>query len=626
MAYPVDMQFQQIINGEISIGELGPIFNRIPDTSKTLHMIKFVVDSSGSISKYTQTMLNIMATFRASMILHPVGRHNIRISRSDFHQHVTDVTMTIGSRYANRSRYINRDALYGYVEPLHFKATVEPSVMTSLYDAILKSSDNLRAQHEYLTGLGFSVASYLIVLSDFNNNINSHKMMDAINCVGSLNSDGYKTIAIFLGDKPNFDIRDITIKQTDYIPSNTYVCVIGRGGNIIVRKNHFVGGRNVYDEKDYTIDYDIVTSAREAAIEFNGIFKLAPNAIRYDLITQEYPWVFWIDLAGVLYGQYGYDISTRISLASGIVKLSACRGWNSLEYLERDMGLIIAYVKTDGSVAYRQLVGTASGNEIWYPEQVISEAGVGNTYINVHRLNDYRMGFAVTGCNKLFVSERVLIGQAIKPGFTSISAKVIGGANFAMTKDTDDTFDIESISWLSNNSVKIKGNYPISFSQTINRNNPERDIIVIQGGKYVPISNIYVSGSELIIEFFTAISPNASITFQATQFTTLQYNTITGSPLWHTNQITMPGNALKKIENNILNIYSIITFDFAEVESNINDNTIESMNLGMFADAISFNLYDMVQIENSNTIEQNDVSISGNVAIFDFVQTGISPV
>lgn len=213
-------------------------------------------------------------------------------------------------------------------------------------------------------------------------------------------------------------ITDLTVKRllSDNSPSQLFAVGI-EDGNARVRSRPIKGGADVVWEPLYEVG-----PAKTAAIEFDGIFSLV-NGTKTTLYTDDLPYLFWTDLSDTLWTQYGDDDTSREKLADNVISISACRAWNSIEFPEIDDGLIVAYIKTDGSVAYRTRVGKALGFAYWDPEEVIEEAGVGNTAVHVHRLNDYRVGFSVAGCNKQFISTRSLLGQGIKASYVEYKMK-----------------------------------------------------------------------------------------------------------------------------------------------------------------------------------------------------------
>jgi hypothetical protein len=204
------------------------------------------------------------------------------------------------------------------------------------------------------------------------------------------------------------DIRDITILQPEYALEPVYVYAAAiDGGNLLIYRARYIEGRR-YNSNDFALIWEVVANAVEAAIEFDGVFELFGFSNKFTLVTKQKPYILWIDENHHLYVQYGDEENTRIHLADNAYKISACRSWNSIDFPDQDAGLIAAYIKENGVVAYRALI-----DEAWATEEILTEAGTGNSYVQVLRLNDYRTGFSVTGVNKLFVTERTYVSQGV---------------------------------------------------------------------------------------------------------------------------------------------------------------------------------------------------------------------
>ena len=212
--------------------------------------------------------------------------------------------------------------------------------------------------------------------------------------------------------------EDISIRQPNLAISPTDIYLIGYGeeGVVSVYRAPYILGRK-YRDTDFNLLWELqgLTNVKNLLIEFNGIFELLEGRDIYSLITQDKPWIFWIDEHDSLWGQYGDEPSTRQILAEGVIQASAIRGWNAKGH-EDDMGLILSYIKYDGVVAYRQLLGLndiLNGDNVnWNQESILTEAGNNNNNVYVNRLADYRVSFSVSGIDKIFISDRLYIGQA----------------------------------------------------------------------------------------------------------------------------------------------------------------------------------------------------------------------
>lgn len=249
------------------------------------------------------------------------------------------------------------------------------------------------------------------------------------------------------------DVQDISIRQLsdDYGPDEIWIVGLEKE-EALVRKRK-------YDLKA-TVGFEPVLSlgrAKAAAIEFDGTWVLRDNASRYTIETEEFPWLFWVDMNDTLWCRKGEDESTLRSLAEGVTSCFACRGYSSTMYPEQDQGLIIAYIKA-GKACYRQYRYIQSDGKVnWDFENTFDEYS-DVIKVAVHRLNDYRVSFEITTAtnNYWLISDRTYVNQAIpiehiNPPMTEhISAVIDPNTNlqgtaieFADKTAAQDTFTIE---------------------------------------------------------------------------------------------------------------------------------------------------------------------------------------
>ncbi len=213
------------------------------------------------------------------------------------------------------------------------------------------------------------------------------------------------------------DIRDISVRQ---LPSDTSPSEIWAIG---IENNEAVVRRRSYNDNT-TSSYEpmfAVGEAIEAAIEFDGNWVLRQGATVYTLETEEVPYVFTVDTLGNLYVQHGGDEASRLLLDTGVSKISACRGYKSHVRPEEDQGLVVAYIK-NSTIYYRAYrYEAATGVYFWDYAKGLQELGEA-TFVNVHRLNDYRVGIASTTLtgNMWAISDRTYVSQASKPEYYSI--------------------------------------------------------------------------------------------------------------------------------------------------------------------------------------------------------------
>ncbi len=165
--------------------------------------------------------------------------------------------------------------------------------------------------------------------------------------------------------------------------------------------------------KDGWKDQFVLGNGSSVGIAFDG------NWIRYRkfwrLITSEKPFIFWVDDTGILWSQVWDDVSTKFQLAIDVYKVKAIRAWKNAAYRDKDQGVVVGFIKTDGSLNYRSYCQQIDSTYQWENEQLIAEFTDTAVSINMFITNDYRMGFVVEnslGSIKWFVTHRNWAGMA----------------------------------------------------------------------------------------------------------------------------------------------------------------------------------------------------------------------
>lgn len=213
------------------------------------------------------------------------------------------------------------------------------------------------------------------------------------------------------------DVTDIAVRQlaSSNGPDELWLVGLDKGEALVRRRN--------YTETNAAVAFDVVGSlgrASAAAIEFNGNWVLRAGADQYTIETDEDPWYFWVNDLYELCACHGLpsEENPHIVLATAVSDcVKACRGYSSMLYTAQDQGLIVAYIKYDGYAYYRQYAyNTTSGIVQWEPEVMLPFGTEQFTSINVHRLNDYRIGFELSGeRNVWLISSRTYVGQSAYP-------------------------------------------------------------------------------------------------------------------------------------------------------------------------------------------------------------------
>lgn len=254
---------------------------------------------------------------------------------------------------------------------------------------------------------------------------------------------------------PDMDLTDISLKCPEGNTEPTEIWGVGIDNNVITvkKRSYDIKQANEVWEAVYTLG-----EGSEAAIEFNGVWK-EYEEVR-SLITEETPWVFFVQ-SGTLYAQRGAVLDTKISLATDVTKVNACRAWlyDTTTY-DNDLGLIVAYVKSDGIAYYRQYRIPLGGSIIWTAEVALPfTTSYDIQYISVSRLNDFRVAFTArdsTGAVYCLISTRYYQANSVPNTHISV-------ANVALSFGWATNIEPEALeAWNDSNfDTYIRFNYPI---------------------------------------------------------------------------------------------------------------------------------------------------------------------
>lgn len=208
------------------------------------------------------------------------------------------------------------------------------------------------------------------------------------------------------------DVQDIAVKQlsSDAEPSQFYA--IG-----------FEGSRILLKSRDYNQLHRVNWTALKdfgegiaAAIEFNGSWTLRQGAEKFTLETDDNPFVFIVDTNGTLKVYSGEDFENVEVLDTNVSGISACKGYNSMYFLESDQGVVAAYL-LNGNVYYRQYAYKADvGGYTWLGRETLYDGGDAS-FVSIHRLPDYRIGMCVSHTigTKWYITDRTYVAQGFKP-------------------------------------------------------------------------------------------------------------------------------------------------------------------------------------------------------------------
>lgn len=185
--------------------------------------------------------------------------------------------------------------------------------------------------------------------------------------------------------------------------------------------------------KDGWKDQFSLGAGSSVAIAFDGRWERYRKLWR--LVTEEKPWLFWVDGDNVLWRQYWDDVSTKTQLDTGVTRVRAIRAWKNVNLPAHDQGIVVGYIKTDGTVWYRNYCQQADYSYFWEsPKQLTDFTGTA-VNLNLFLSNDYRMGFVIEDSTHQvhwFVTPRNWAGMALDQDIIAVTAK----AEAALTEVT----------------------------------------------------------------------------------------------------------------------------------------------------------------------------------------------
>lgn len=145
--------------------------------------------------------------------------------------------------------------------------------------------------------------------------------------------------------------------------------------------------------KDGWKDQFSLGAGSAVAIAFNGEWQRHRKLFR--LITEEKPYVSWVDGNGDLWVQKWDEHDTKFQLSSGVSKVRMIRAWKNTVIHYLDQGIVVAYIKTDGKVYYRNYCIQEDYTEVWEYEKELTDFTGTAVNVNLFITNDYRMGFVI---------------------------------------------------------------------------------------------------------------------------------------------------------------------------------------------------------------------------------------
>ena len=178
-------------------------------------------------------------------------------------------------------------------------------------------------------------------------------------------------------------ITDISVatKHTTYDRGEQEVWVAYvRNGKLKVKSSRVTEDIVGFNWISEPIDYD----ASSCAIAFNSRVERTAYG-RQEFLTDEYPWVFWVENGALRAWQINSNSLPTELAAENVTDVSAVRG-PSGQWGGWDLGLSAFFIM-NGSLFYRQRI-----NDEWYDAELVS-SGPSGTYVKLaaYRTWDYRV-------------------------------------------------------------------------------------------------------------------------------------------------------------------------------------------------------------------------------------------
>ena len=282
-----------------------------------------------------------------------------------------------------------------------------------------------------------------------------------------------------------------------------------------------ISAANVHQNDLVNVGWELVKRAPDkfidAAIVFDGTWELTEDFKYYSLFTEETPWAFYVTNDNVLY-YWNYRTNSVQQLDTNVMCCAAERGYSPKDYAElnSDQGIVVVYATKNQEVKYFTYSVT-SGTEFkqWLgPETITTFTNETIKSVQVHRLNDYRVGILITTDKKSYwyITDRVYSQMAFRPEkFNLVSSKIAPFIHISMRRDGINETIQPTFTWeisenkdvvtiTSNARILIEGDYDISKAISGTANMP-------------PIRDIEVTDYTITVYFERPAEATFTITF-----------------------------------------------------------------------------------------------------------------
>jgi hypothetical protein len=264
---------------------------------------------------------------------------------------------------------------------------------------------------------------------------------------GSLTMDTRKILYVIDGGRLVYSLADIgsraydmTIRklESEFDPSFIYAVCID-DGKCLVKKAAYTQSPGAAWLTEASIG-----DAIDAAMEFDGSWVIDKNLFTFN--TDEHPWIAWVAPDNTLYAKNLSSADTSRILSTDVLKVAMVKGWGVLP--GQDQGMVVGYVKTDGSVYYVSYSLLLSGNKGWDYERPLSQFLGTALDINMFKTNDFRVGFNVLdadGTTHTYLTTRNWAGmsgvnETFYFGIAGITGNIAGIQELSYLKQDSEAF------------------------------------------------------------------------------------------------------------------------------------------------------------------------------------------
>jgi len=208
---------------------------------------------------------------------------------------------------------------------------------------------------------------------------------------------------------------------------------------------------------------------------FNGDWVWSLQKEKYLFQTEGDPFLFYTDDSDILYVQSWESDVDREQLATTVtVSMDCIRGWREPNATGNDQGLIVAYIKTDGLLYYRQYLWNGVDAYEWQSEVNLTITGITDSFVNVtlFRTNDYRVGFTITTDQDevyWLITSRQWAGLALRPEALNLSLSISVSRSYITVEDGFTPPEVLEMA-LSNIEISRLNGIPIEIESAENVN------------------------------------------------------------------------------------------------------------------------------------------------------------